>query len=85
MKDVRNSHNRNGRWGQAFAGRHADTCKQIKYLTWYRWGFDHKHLDMDVFGKAFEKEFDRVKEVNHKTYGCLDPWIRKGVGYVLRP
>lgn len=75
MIDVRNSHRQGLRRNSVLKGFRAESMKQVKYLTWYRWGHDRKNLTEAELVKEFEIEWKKIEKKNLKKYGRLDPWV----------
>lgn len=84
MIDVRNSHRKGLRRNSVLKGYKAESMKQAKHLTWYRWGHDRKNLTEAELVKEFEKEWNKVEKKNLKKYGRLDPWAHVCGSYKTR-
>ena len=75
MIDVRNSHRKGLRRNSVLKGYKAESMKQAKHLTWYRWGHDRKNLTEAELVKEFEIEWKKVEKFNMTMFLRLDPWI----------
>ncbi len=79
--DVRNTVRKNIRFRMAMKGHAAASTLQKKYITWYRFGFDNRHLTSMELIDLFHQQWEEVSKHNMDVYGVEDPWSITGGTY----